>query len=462
MITKSMFITKEMRLKIKLNSILMLCLFIAIASLLAWSSCKNYVEYDWTTSGRNTLSDTSLEILSMMPEKIYITSYARETPFLRASIKKFIGKYQRHKSNIILSFVNPDTAPDEARNLGITVDGEIIVRYKGRNEHLKTDSEQVFANTLKRLLRNQEKWIAFVEGHGERSALSASKDDLAEWANSLFKEGYRIQPINLTEIKVIPDNTKILIIAGPTNDYLSNETEIILNYIGNGGNLLWLHEPGSLYELDKLAEKLSIEFHKGVIIDTVGEEIGIKDPTITFITKSLYQTHPITKDFDFVTLFPMAGAIKPIKSEMWDTKPILNTGKHTWSETGKLKGEIEFNIDTEIQGPLTLGLSLQRNFEKEEDNKLTTKEQRIIVIGDGDFLSNTYFSNNGNSELGARIISWLSDDDDFVLIPSKTVIDAQLKTPFIILGVLGVGFLFLIPIILVSIGILIQMRRKKQ
>ena len=130
MITKSMFITKEMRLKIKLNSILMLCLFIAIASLLAWSSCKNYVEYDWTTSGRNTLSDTSLEILSMMPEKIYITSYARETPFLRASIKKFIGKYQRHKSNIILSFVNPDTAPDEARNLGITVDGEIIVRYK--------------------------------------------------------------------------------------------------------------------------------------------------------------------------------------------------------------------------------------------------------------------------------------------------------------------------------------------
>ena len=454
-----MYITKQKRLKIKLNSVLMLCLFVVATSLLAWLTHKNSVEYDWTVIGRHTLSDASIEILSKMPEKIEIISYARETPFLRSSIKKFVGKYQRYKSNIVLSFVNPDTSPDEARNLGITVDGEIIVRYKGRSEHLKTDSEQVFANTLKRLLKNQERWIAFVEGHGERSALSASKDDLGGWVNNLIKEGYRIQPINLAETKVIPDNTKILIIAGPTNDYLSNEIEIILSHIDNGGNLLWLHEPGSLFKLDKLAEKLSIEFHKGIIIDTVGEEIGIKDPTITFITKSLYQMHPITENFDFVTLFPMSAAIKPLKSDVWNIKPILSTGKHTWSETGKLEGEIELNIDTEIQGPLTLGLSLQRNVIK-ENNKSSTKEQRIVVIGDGDFLSNAYFSNNGNGELGARVINWLSDDDDFISIPSKTIMDAQLKTPFLILGVLGIGFLFLTPIVLGSIGIFIQIRRK--
>ena len=85
-----------------------------------------------------------------------------------------------------------------------------------------------------------------------------------------------------------------------------------------------------------------------------------------------------------------------------------------------------------------------------------------MVLGDGDFLSNTYFSNNGNGELGTRMINWLSNDDDFILIPSKTIMDAQLKTPFLILGILGIGFLFLAPIVLASIGILIQIRRKKQ
>jgi len=457
-----MFITKKKRFKIKLNSALMFGLLIISAVLLAWFTYKNPVEYDWTANGRHSLSDVSLELLAKMPEKIEITSYASKTPLLRPAIKKFIGKYQRHKSNIVLRFVNPDTAPDETRNLDITVDGEIIVRYKGRTEHLKTDNEQVFANTLKRLLRNQERWIAFVEGHDERSALSSAREDLGGWANNLLKEGYRIQPINLLEAKIIPDNTKILVIAGPTGNYFANEVDTILNYIDNGGNLLWLHDPGSLHKLDKLAEKLSIEFRQGVIIDTVGQEIGIKDPTITFITKSLYQAHPITKDFDFVTLFPMAGAIDIEESELWTIKPILSTGKHTWNETGELKDEIEFNVDTETQGPFILGLSMERDIEKEEDDKLITKSQRILVIGDGDFLSNGYFSSNGNGELGGRMINWLSNDDDFVLIPSKTVMDAQLKTPFIILGILGVGFLFLIPIILIAVGVFIQFRRKKQ
>ena len=457
-----MFITKKKRFKIKLNSALMFGLLIISAVLLAWFTYKNPVEYDWTANGRHSLSDVSLELLAKMPEKIEITSYASKTPLLRPAIKKFIGKYQRHKSNIVLRFVNPDTAPDETRNLDITVDGEIIVRYKGRTEHLKTDNEQVFANTLKRLLRNQERWIAFVEGHDERSALSSAREDLGGWANNLLKEGYRIQPINLLEAKIIPDNTKILVIAGPTGNYFANEVDTILNYIDNGGNLLWLHDPGSLHKLDKLAEKLSIEFRQGVIIDTVGQEIGIKDPTITFITKSLYQAHPITKDFDFVTLFPMAGAIDIEESELWTIKPILSTGKHTWNETGELKDEIEFNVDTETQGPFILGLSMERDIEKEEDDKLITKSQRILVIGDGDFLSNGYFSSNGNGELGGRMINWLSNDDDFILIPSKTVMDAQLKTPFIILGILGVGFLFLIPIILTAVGIFIQFRRKKQ
>ena len=457
-----MFITKKKRFKIKLNSALMFGLLIISAVLLAWFTYKNPVEYDWTANGRHSLSDVSLELLAKMPEKIEITSYASKTPLLRPAIKKFIGKYQRHKSNIVLRFVNPDTAPDETRNLDITVDGEIIVRYKERTEHLKTDNEQVFANTLKRLLHNQERWIAFVEGHDERSALSSAREDLGGWANNLLKEGYRIQPINLLEAKIIPDNTKILVIAGPTGDYFANEVDTILNYIDNGGNLLWLHDPGSLHKLDKLAEKLSIEFRQGVIIDTVGQEIGIKDPTITFITKSLYQAHPITKDFDFVTLFPMAGAIDIEESELWTIKPILSTGKHTWNETGELKDEIEFNVDTETQGPFILGLSMERDIEKEEDDKLITKSQRILVIGDGDFLSNGYFSSNGNGELGGRMINWLSNDDDFVLIPSKTIMDAQLKTPFIILGILGVGFLFLIPIILIAVGVFIQFRRKKQ
>jgi gliding motility-associatede transport system auxiliary component len=456
-----MFVTAKTRLHSKLNSAIMICLLCIVTGLLAWISHKHSVEYDWTASGRHTLSEASKELLDKMPEQIEVTSYARENALLREAIKKFVGKYQKHKADIVLRFVNPDAVPDEVRNLGISVDGEIVVRYQDRSEHVKSDSEQVFTNALQRLARNQERWVAFIEGHGERNALGEANHDLGEWVKQLFNQGYRAQPINLGETQAIPENTGILVIAGPRLEYLPGELEIILEYINNGGNLLWLQEPGPLYKLDALAEQLSINFYPGAIIDYAGQLIGINDPTITLVTQSLYLPHSITEGFEFTTLFPMAGAIEVLESETWISTPILTTGDHTWNETAKLEGAVEFNEDGDTQGPLTLGLSLEREIEIEKNDELVTKQQRIVVIGDGDFLSNTYLANSGNNELGTRIINWLSSDDEFISIPPKIAKDTQLNISSTILGVIGIGFLFILPALLIVTGITIGLRRKK-
>lgn len=432
------------------------------AGLLAWVSQKHSVEYDWTATGRHTLSETSRDLLTKMPDKIEITSYARENSQLRDAIKKFIGKYQRHKADIQLHFVNPDAVPDEVRNLGITVDGEIIIRYQDRSEHVKTDNEQVFTNALQRLARNQDRWIATVEGHGERSALGDANHDLGEWTKQLFNQGYRVQPINISETQTIPDNTGVLLIAGPRIDYLPGELDVIIKYVNAGGNLLWLHDPGPLYKLDKLAETLDIKFYQGAIIDYAGQLIGINDPTISLVTKTLYPSHPITGGFEFTTLFPMAGAIELLESNKWSAKPILGTGDHTWNETAKLEGAVEFDQDVDTQGPLNIGVSLERELELEKQGELVTIQQRIVVMGDGDFISNTYLANSGNNELGTRIINWLSSDDEFISIAPKVANDMQLTMTSTTLGVIGIFFLFVFPAALIVIGITIGIRRKKQ
>lgn len=440
----------------------MFFLLCIVISLLAGLSNKHAVEYDWTSNGQHTLSEASQELLAQMPDPIEVTSYARENSLLRDAVRKFIGKYQRYKTDIVLNFVNPDAVPDKIRNLGISVDGEIIIHYQDRSEHVRSDKEQVFTNALQRLARNQESWVTFIEGHGERSALGNANHDLSTWVKQLFNKGYRVQPINLSEAQMIPDNTRILIIAGPRIDYLPGELEVILDYISAGGNLLWLHEPGSLYKLEALAEKLSIEFYPGTVIDYAGQSIGIDDPTMTLVSRRLYSPHLITKGFEFTTLFPMASAIKILDSDGWLAKPILSTGDHTWNETGKLEGTVEFNEGSDTQGPLTIGLSLERDIDSEEGDELITTQQRIIVIGDGDFLSNTYLANSGNNELGTRIINWLSSDDEFISIPPKIANDTQLNISPTILGITGIIFLFVLPAALIVIGITIGLRRKKQ
>lgn len=456
-----MFVTEKTRLQNRVNSIIMFCLLSISLGLLSWMSNKYSIEYDWTTNGRHTLSNASQDLLAQMPDKIEVTSYAKENSQLRDAIRKFIGKYQHHKSEIVLRFINPDAVPDEMRNLGISVNGEIIVHYQGRSEHIKSADEQVFTNALQRLARNQQHWIAFVEGHGERNALGDKNHDMGEWVKQLFNQGYRVHPINLIETQTIPNNTGILVIASPRIDYLPGEVEIIINYINDGGNLLWLHEPGPIYNLDALAKELTLEFYEGTIIDYAGQLIGINNPTISLVTKTLYSPHPLTDGFEFTTLFPMARALKLLESSIWTAKPLLSTGDHTWNEIAKLKDTIEFNKDSDTLGPLTLGISLEREVEAKEE-ELVIKQQRIVVLGDGDFLSNTYLANSGNNELGTRIVNWLSSDDEFIPIPPKILNDIQLSISPVMLGIIGILFLFILPAILIAIGVTVGLKRKNQ
>ena len=455
-------VTRKTRLLARLNSLVMLGLLLIAFGLLAWLSNRHALEYDWTANGRHSLAQASRELLTGLPGPVEVTSYARENPLLRESIRQFVGKYQTHKDDITLRFVNPDAAPDEVRRLGIRVDGELVIRYQSRAEHVQSDNEQSFSNALRRLARGREHWLAFIEGHGERAILGAANHDLGEWGRQLLSQGYRAQPVNLGETRALPDNISVLVIAGPRAEYLPGEARLLKDYIDAGGNLLWLHDPGALHGLGPLAELLDIEFIRGVVIDSAGQMIGIDDPTIALVTGSLYAPHPITEGFDLATLFPMAAAIRAGQSETWRLKPVLASGAHTWSETGKLEGILEPDTETDARGPLTLGVSLEREIEQPEGGEIVTRQQRVVIMGDGDFLSNTYLANSGNNELGNRIINWLSNDDEFISIPPRIAGDLQLNMSGITLGVMGVGFLFILPALLIAMGVSIGLGRRKR
>jgi ABC-type uncharacterized transport system involved in gliding motility auxiliary subunit len=440
----------QLRLSSNITIVLLLLLF----SLSAWLSTRYFFEIDMTRSGRHTLSEASLQILSQANKPIEISAYARRDSELRDLIKKYIGKFQRYKPDISLHFINPDAVPDETRRLGIKINGELVLRYDGRQEHVKTNSEQEFVNALQRLLRNEDRWLAFLEGHGERNPSGKSNHDLAEWVTQLSRRGFKHQSINLVETDIVPDNTAVLIIASPLVALLDGEVDIIANYIEQGGNLLWLLDPGEQSGMDNIGKQLGIQIEAGVIIDSAGQLLGINDPSIALTTAQLYAEHPITDDFDLTVFFPKATAISTISNKQWRSRPVLTSGNHTWLELGELQGEVDFDSEQEKKGPLTIGLSLERQIQQ------TGKQQRVMIVGDGDFLSNTYVGNSGNMQLGVRIINWLSNDDRFIKIPQNTIEDTQLTMSQIAIGVFGLSFLFILPACFLGFGLFIWWRRK--
>ena len=138
-----MRVTAKSRLRVRLENILFVALFLVVVGLLAWLSTRYNFQADWTATGRNTLSEASQTLLGRLEGPIQITAYAWEQPKLRSHIKALVERYRRHKPDISIDFINPNTVPDQVRELGVT-NGELIVSYGGRSAlHLAGPIPQV-------------------------------------------------------------------------------------------------------------------------------------------------------------------------------------------------------------------------------------------------------------------------------------------------------------------------------
>ena len=157
-----------------------------------------------------------------------------------------------------------------------------------------------------------------------------------------------------------------------------------------------------------------------------------------------------------MTLFPIASALATSPKGDWHAAAILRTEPRAWAESSR---QAEYNAGKDERGPLTVGVALTREV---GDDEAAKHSQRIALIGDGDFVSNTFIGNAGNLELGNRLVNWLSHEDAFVNIPARAAPDVQLNLSEARGLVIGFSFLLLIPGALLASGITIWMKRRKR
>lgn len=449
-----MKVTRRTRLQVSVQNWLFVVLFLAVIGLLGWLSTKYSYEADWTSGNRNTLTEASRDLVGGLDSPLRIVAFTRDTGMVKRRIEDLVARYRRHNDAIVLEFVNPDLDPARVRELGITMDGEILVEYLGRSERLTEVTERALTTAIQRVARGGQRWVVFLEGHGERDPRGQANHDYGAFGSELERTGFKIQRINPVEHGGIPENTSLLVVAGPQANLVPAAARMVADHVGNGGNLLWLHDPGPLRGLEPLAETVGIRFGVGTVVDTTGRMFGIDDPTMVVIAD--YGSHPVTEDFGIVTVFPQATTVD------WSTVPegrrvtaLLTTLPRSWRETGEIAGRIEMvEADGDEPGPLDIGITI--TVPREDD------EQRIAVIGDGDFLANAYLNNGGNFELGTRLFNWLVEDEQQIAVTLKSAPDLTLTLPRNAYMVIAAVFLLVLPLALVATGVTIWWRRRRR
>jgi ABC-type uncharacterized transport system involved in gliding motility auxiliary subunit len=290
--------------------------------------------------------------------------------------------------------------------------------------------------------------------------LGKANHDLGTFGAQLEQRGFTINKLNLAELGAIPENTAVLVLSEGEIGPLPGELALIGEYVDRGGNLLWLSDPAKVTTMEPLAGKLGLRFVPGKVLEPTTRAFGVQNRAMVVVTD--YGEHAVTEEFKLLTVLPGAVAMAVEPKDGWKVTPILRTTQQSWSETGNSGDDAGFDKGSEVAGPLDVGLALSRRRPQETTDATdqAAKRQRVVLIGDGDFLSNAYLGNGGNLDLGLNLFNWLGADDAFINIPARTSRDLNFNLSRTMSLVVAFVPLAVLPVILLATGFFVWRVRR--
>ena len=434
-------------LRNSLYVLLLLCASIALGALAA----RFPLQRDLTHNAANSLEPTSIEVLGQLKAPVHITVYATEQDArlgdIRKVIRNFLSLYQRYKPDIQVSYIDPEKEPDKTRKARVQLNGEMVVEYAGRSEHLTQLNESILSTTLLRLAHGRDQTVLYLDGHGERKLDGIANHDLgALFGAKLKQNGFKISSLNLALAQEVPANASLLVLTQPQLDLLPGEMDKLLRYLGSGGNLLWLVDAEPLHGLERLAEKLDLLLPPGIVIDPAAA--GMNAP-VTWSMGTVYPPHALTRNFNLITAFPSARPLVWNENPDWQHHALVEIGARAWVSTN---AKPVFDKKRDTPGPAIIALALDRTIDD--------REQRIVVVGSGAFLSNIFAGNGGNVDLGINMVNWLAGEEHLITLQPRAAKDSNLVLGKMQLTFIGLTFLLGVPLLLAGGGTYLWWKRR--
>lgn len=480
--------------------------------------------WDVTRTQRNTLSEESQKVMSKVGKDVSITTYTNiqddNTSICalpneyKTDVSRF-DQYRRFKPDTKLDYhyyykkiptgfyaekypgLNDDQLMDTLRkqneydfkivpykNIARTTDlsGEqyrfvrVIKLDNGKKTFLRVfndikvypDEEQITAS-FKRLVDTLPK-VGFVTGHNERSPFITNERGYNTFSQektfrySLINNGFDFENVSLNS--PVPEYISILVIADPRQEFSEAEMMNFHDYLNRGGNLIIAGEPSRQPIDNKIAASLGVNFLSGTLYQPkqdVLPEVLLARPAAGVDWQSPWMA--ILKKMKLQLIMDQACALEMKDSTAFTGRPIFQTDTiPTWTEletTDFENSQAVFNPAAGEQKKLfTPVLALSR--------KINQKEQKILVTGDADWLSNMELStvrkgtSSANFAFACSAFYWLSDGKAPINTSRPEPTDNDISVTRSGWAAPYYTFRWGIPSILLAAGVFVWVRRKRR
>jgi gliding motility-associatede transport system auxiliary component len=448
----------------------------------------NDTHIDLTREKVYTPSADALAVVDDLKTPVRITYFYRsEDPTARRA-SEILEVMGRRNALLTVTTVDPDKRPELARREGIQLYNAAIVEAAGRRVLIQGTDEAQIAIGIQRVLRTRALTVCFVEGHGElpmdsfefhthlEGATDHSHGDasshiietaghgVGRLRRALEAQGYATAKLILATSDGVPGDCSVVVVANPRTTFLPGESAALRAYLSGGGSALLMFDLGFVPEpgLARLIADLGARLEQQVVVDPLSHYQT--DAEMVAVTG--YPPHPITRTVSLsffpgirpLTLIePAAGLVRaPLIESSRDSyaRRVEPAGTRTIEEANAGgAASVPSPAVAEVH-PRVLGIAVEGALVP------GGAPLRAVVLGDGDFASNSFLPYMANSDLVLAAVRWLAREEHATAVRTRIPVPPMILLTAAQSRIIFTSIVILLPLSVIGIGGLVWWMRR--
>ena len=418
--------------------------------------------WDLTAAHQFTLADQTKKVLQGLDRPMRVIVFARSED--RGRFKERLDEYANQSRHFAVEYIDPERQPALAQPyLPLAESGTVVLDYKGRIERVNTDTEQALTNALIKVVQGKQNKVYFVQGHDERTIDDTERTGYSTIGQYLTADNFAHAGTVLSQVRAIPDDATVLVVAGPKADFFPAEIDLLKGYLARGGKVLFLLDPRDKPDAPPLANITALLTDWGIGVDDdvvvnvpadlqvkegeaidVGQLATLPNSDGTFVLAAKYLSHPLTQGLGRVTVvFRLARSIAAATGGANGrfAQNLFATTDTSWGETDLTRLTTSGQVAREPakgdkNGPLALGAAVSApategtpaatSAPEGAKDEAPRRETRMAVIGDSDFASNGLLGAGRNADLFLNAVNWLAQQEDMIAIRPRDPEDRRI------------------------------------
>lgn len=337
----------------------------------------NLTKYDISSTKLYSITSNTKVVVNALEEDVtiyWIVQAGQEDDV----IENLLGKYESLSDHITVVKRNPDVYPtfaeqytdEEVPNNSLVVESGDRYRYISYNDiylsdvdmysysySTSFDGEGAITSAIDYVVTEDLPQLYVLEGHGEAELPSTFSDQLE-------KENYEVNTLSLLTVDQIPEEADCVLIYAPSTDLSEEEVDMLRDYVTGSGKLMvsaGTTENGSLPNLYSLLEDYGVTSAEGIVVEGDREHYAFGMPYVLMPDIASSDITDSLTEENYYVLMPISQGMTVGSSSNGTVTSLLTTSDTAFSKVAGYSLETYEKEDGDIDGPFTVGLSIEDN-----------------------------------------------------------------------------------------------------